>query len=62
MKKTRFAAKAFAGTVATTLLVLGSLAGPADAARDTGWGKTSQSTSDLGSGKDSQSARDTGWG
>jgi len=47
MNKARFAAKAFAGTLATTLLVLGSFAGPADAAKDTGWGV---------------SGRDTGWG
>ena len=48
MNKSRFAAKAFASTLATTLLVLGSFAGPADAAkRDTGWGVSS---------------KDTGWG
>jgi len=47
MNKTRFAVKCFAGAVATTVLVLGSLAAPAQAkdtgwgAKDTGWGATS---------------------
>lgn len=56
MNKARFAAKAFAGTLATTLLVLGSFAGPADAAKDTGWGVSAR---DTGWGV---SGRDTGWG
>lgn len=59
MDKTRFAAKAFAGTVATTLLVLGSLAGPADAAggKDTGWGVSGQKDAVVYRG-----GKDTGWG
>ena len=57
MNKSRFVAKAFAGTLATTLLVLGSFAGPADAARDTGWGVSGRDT-----GWGVPSKRDTGWG
>ncbi len=57
MNKARFAAKAFAGTLATTLLVLGSFAGPADAAKkDTGWGVSGSDTGWDVRGKD------TGWG
>ncbi len=54
MNKTRFAVKAFAGTIAATVMVLGSLSAPAEA-RDTGWGKVRD---------DSPSAqkKDTGWG
>lgn len=52
MTKTRFALKAVAGTVATAVLVLGSLAAPAEA-KDTGWGKSSKNVTIM---------KDTGWG
>lgn len=55
--KTRFAAKALAGTLVTTLLVLGSAAGPASAKKDTGWGVSSS-----GSGTSATLRKDTGWG
>lgn len=57
MNKTRVIIKWFAGTVAATALILGSVSAPAEAARDTGWGpvstKSSSGTAPL---------RDTGWG
>ena len=55
MNKSRFAVKCFVGAVATTVLVLGSLAAPAQAAKDTGWG-----AKDTGWG--ATSAKDTDWG
>lgn len=56
MNKTRFAIKAFAAGVATTILVLGSVAGPAEAKnKDTGWNPVG--TSDGSS----QTMKDTGW-
>jgi uncharacterized membrane protein len=57
MNKMRFAAKVFAGALATTVLVLGSLSAPAQAAKpDTGWGVKG----DTGWGVASKG--DTGWG
>lgn len=56
MNKTRFAAKAFAGTIAATVMVLGSLSAPADAAKDTGWGPVSDSKGPA------TMRKDTGWG
>lgn len=50
MNKARFAMKAFAGTVLATVMVLGSVSAPADAARDTGWGKSVQLKKDTGWG------------
>ncbi|HZJ07272.1 MAG TPA: hypothetical protein VFD59_17635 [Nocardioidaceae bacterium] len=59
MNITRFAVKAFAGTLATTVLVLGSLAGPAQAAKkDTGWGAASSG----GTTTTTTMRKDTGWG
>jgi hypothetical protein len=57
MKEMRFAAKALAGTFATTALLLGALAGPAEAKKDTGWGKPLDSVISA-----TPLARDTGWG
>lgn len=57
MKKTRFAVKFFAGTLATTVLVLGSMAAPAQAAHDTGWGPRVVAKDGT-----MQAMRDTGWG
>jgi hypothetical protein len=57
MKKTRFAVKFFAGTLATTVLVLGSMAAPAQAARDTGWGPAI-----VVKDGPMQTMKDTGWG
>ncbi len=57
MNKTRFALKAFAGTLTATVLVLGSLSAPAEAAkRDTGWGSSSYDRTFTAA------KRDTGWG
>ena len=56
-KKSRFAVKAFAGTLATTLLVLGAAAGPAAAKKDTGWGVAGD-----GAGTSQTLRKDTGWG
>jgi hypothetical protein len=58
MKKTRFAVKCFAGTLATTVLVLGSLSAPAQAAKDTGWGGVGVAPKDG----PVKAMRDTGWG
>jgi len=57
MNKTRFAVKAFAGTLATTVLVLGSLAGPAEAMKGTGWGVSSTDIPVAAAMR-----KDTGWG
>lgn len=55
MDKMRFVAKAAAGSVAVAALLMGALAGPAQAARDTGWGPSSP--------RDSvNTLTDTGWG
>lgn len=56
MNMTRFAVKAFGGTLAATVLVLGSLAGPAQAAKDTGWSAVSDG------GRTTTMRKDTGWG
>lgn len=55
MNKTRFAAKCFAGTLVSTLLVLGTFSAPAQA-RDTGWGPVAPSTGIV------HAMKDTGWG
>jgi hypothetical protein len=52
MNKTRFAVKAFAGAMATTVLVLGAFAAPAEAKKDTGW--------DVNGGVQTLK-KDTGW-
>ncbi|HET6625344.1 MAG TPA: hypothetical protein VFG63_03045 [Nocardioidaceae bacterium] len=57
MKKTRFALKAFAGTLAATILVVGSMSAPAQAKNDTGWGGTVAPKNGP-----MQTMRDTGWG
>jgi hypothetical protein len=57
MNKTRFAVKCFVGTLATTVLVLGSLSAPAQA-RDTGWGGVGIAPKDSSV----KVMRDTGWG
>jgi hypothetical protein len=63
MKKTRFAAKAFAGTLVATVLVLGSVSAPAQARPDTGWGVTSQVDTGWGVTTKTKTAKgDTGWG
>jgi len=54
MNKTRIAAKCFATTVVTTVLVIGSLSAPAQA-KDTGWGIVKDDSAQS-------TARDTGWG
>lgn len=53
MNKTRFVVKAVAGTLATGVLLIGTLAAPAEAKKDTGWPMVTDGSS--------QSARDTGW-
>lgn len=58
MNKTRFAVKAFAGTLAATVLVLGSLGAPAQA-KDTGWGPIAPRD---GGGVAHAMKGDTGWG
>ena len=56
MKNKRFAVKAFAVTLASTVIVLGSFSAPAQAAKgDTGWG----AKGDTGWGA---KGGDTGWG
>lgn len=59
MKSTRFAVKAFAVTLATTIVVLGSFSAPAQA-KDTGWGVSAKGA-DTGWGISVKGA-DTGWG
>lgn len=54
MKKTRFAVKAVAAGLATTVLLLGSLAAPASAKNDTGWPMKSKDTTSI-------TLKDTGW-
>ena len=62
MNKTRIALRWFAGTVATTALVVVSLSAPAHAA-DTGWGVSAKDTGWGVSAKDTGwGAKDTGWG
>lgn len=56
MRKARRGAKCLFGTLATTAVILGSFASPAQA-RDTGWGPGGVVTNQGAS-----SARDTGWG
>jgi len=56
MNKTRCAVKCFAGTLATTVLVLGSLSAPAQA-KDTGWGPVAPDGNGI-----SYVMKDTGWG
>ena len=57
MKKTRFAVKALAGTLAATVLVLGSMSAPAQAKNDTGWGPVAPRDGGFHAMKG-----DTGWG
>ena len=57
MNKTRFAVKAFAGTLVATVMVLGSLSAPAQAKPDTGWGPVAP-----GGGSYTMMKGDTGWG
>jgi hypothetical protein len=57
MKKTRFAAKALAGTLVATVLVLGSFSAPAQARPDTGWGPAVVEKSGP-----YKAMKDTGWG
>ncbi len=52
MNKTRFAVKAFAAGVAATVMLLGSVSGPANA-KDTGWNPVKSVSSET--------QRDTGW-
>jgi hypothetical protein len=55
MNKTRLAVKCLAGAVATTALVLGSLAAPAQAASD-------KAADGSGRGGPVSTMKDTGWG
>lgn len=57
MNKTRFAVKCFAGTLAATVMVLGTLSAPAQA-KDTGWGPVAP----KGGGTYAAMKGDTGWG
>lgn len=57
MNKTRIVGRIIAGAVASALLLTGTLAAPAQAKRDTGWG----STSIQKAGGPTQ-MKDTGWG
>lgn len=67
MNRTRFAAKALAGTLGSTALVLASLSGPAQA-KDSGWGvkDSGWGVSDSGWGAPKEAPketnRDSGWG
>ena len=56
MNKTRLVTKVVAGSLAASALLLGTLATPAQAANDTGWGAGGS----HGSGAVSKA--DTGWG
>ena len=53
MNKTRFVVKAVAGALAASVLVIGTLAAPAQAKKDTGWPMVTDGSS--------QTAKDTGW-
>ena len=57
MKKTRLAAKAVAGTLVATVMVLGSFSAPAQARPDTGWGPVAPEN-----GTYAKMKGDTGWG
>ena len=57
MNKTRLVTKVVAGSLAASALLLGTLAAPAQATNDTGWGAGG---SHIGSGAVSKA--DTGWG
>jgi hypothetical protein len=56
MNRTRLVTKVVAGSLAASALLLGTLAAPAEAANDTGWGAGG------GHGAGAVSKADTGWG
>ncbi|HET8716822.1 MAG TPA: hypothetical protein VFM50_03650 [Nocardioidaceae bacterium] len=58
MNKTRFVAKCIAGTVGATVLAMATLAAPAQAAKDTGWGPVAP----RDGGTFVKMSSDTGWG
>jgi hypothetical protein len=59
MKKTRVAAKLFAGVAVAAALVLGSTTATTSQARDTGWGPMGVT---VQAGHSVDPAMDTGWG
>lgn len=57
MNKTRFAVKCFAGTLAATVLLIGSFAAPAQAAKDSGWDRVGTAPTSIGA----PARMDSGW-
>lgn len=53
MNKTRFVVKTVAGTLAASVLLIGTLAAPAQAKQDTGWPMVKDGST--------QTLKDTGW-